>query len=76
VCRCRFHSLRLTPHNPTTVPRSITADRLADEADLATTARRRPFLSLPTRRNPAAQQSPAVTEVCYPFRGKHGSHRL
>jgi putative tryptophan/tyrosine transport system substrate-binding protein len=26
-------------------------------------------------RNPAAQQSPAVAEVCYPFGRKHGRHR-
>src|SRR5258708_12375000 len=26
-------------------------------------------------RNPAAQQSPAVVEVCYPFCRKHGRHR-
>src|SRR5215831_258782 len=26
-------------------------------------------------RNPAAQQSPAVAEVCYPFCRKHGRHQ-
>src|SRR5262245_21662500 len=26
-------------------------------------------------RNPAAQQSPGVAEVCYPFCRKHGRHR-
>src|SRR5262245_27952906 len=26
-------------------------------------------------RNPAAQQSPAVPEVCYPFGRKHGRHQ-
>ena len=37
---------------------------------LLTRSRHRPV------RNPAAQQSPARAEVCYPFGRKHGRNRL